>query len=126
MLGKTKTENYLKVIYLLQQQHGTARQREIADVLEVSRPTVSISMKELIKAGYAEINPDGSVILTVQGKHIADAVTEKYRFFLHMLRFMQVNENTAKEDACKLEHSLSDESFTAMQRFFEEYSDTKT
>lgn len=125
MLGKTKTENYLKAIYLLEQQHGTARQSEIADILEVSRPTVSISMKELIKAGFAEINPDGSVALTNKGKLIADAVIEKYRFFLWVLRTMQVNEDIAKQDACKLEHSISEESFSAMQRFFEEFSDAK-
>ena len=125
MLGKTKTENYLKAIYLLQQQHGTARQSEIAEVLEVSRPTVSISMKELIKAGYAEIHPDGSVTLTHDGKQIADSVTEKYRFFLWMLRTMQINEDIAKQDACKLEHSISEESFSAMQRYFESFSDTK-
>jgi Mn-dependent DtxR family transcriptional regulator len=125
MLGKTKTENYLKAIYLLEQQHGTARQSEIADILEVSRPTVSISMKELIKAGYAEIHPDGSVALTHDGKQIADSVTEKYHFFLWMLRTMQVNEDIAKQDACKLEHSISEESFTAIQRFFEGFSDAK-
>ena len=121
MLGKEKTENYLKVIYRLQRMHGDVRGVDIADELNVSRPTVSIAIKELEKEGYLTINFDSGLRLTDKGIEYAKAVTEKYDFFMDMLRFLHVDMNTAKEDACRLEHSLSEESFQALQTFFQNY-----
>lgn len=122
MLGKEKTENYLKVIYRLQRMHGDVRGVEIADELNVSRPTVSIAIKDLEKAGYVTISFDCRFRLTGKGIERAKEVTEKYDFFIDLLRFLKVNPSTAKADACKLEHSLSDESFAALQKFFQNYS----
>ena len=121
MLGKEKTENYLKVIYRLQRMHGDVRGVEIADELNVSRPTVSIAIKDLEKSGLIKTNYDSSIRLTDEGISLAKAVTEKYDFFMDMLRFLHVDMNTAKEDACRLEHSLSEESFKALQTFFQNY-----
>lgn len=121
MLGKEKIENYLRIIYRLQRMHGEVRGVEIADELNVSRPTVSTSVKELAREGYIQINYDSSFVLTDKGLELAKAVTEKYDFFVDLLRFVKVSQATAKEDACMLEHSLSDESFAALQRFFQNY-----
>ena len=121
MLGKEKTENYLKVIYRLQRMHGDVRGVEIADELNVSRPTVSIAIKELEKEGYLTINFDSGLRLTDKGIEYAKAVTERYDFFIDVLHFLRVDSNTAKEDACRLEHSLSEESFQALQTFFQNY-----
>lgn len=82
MLGKEKTENYLKVIYRLQRMHGDVRGVEIADELNVSRPTVSIAIKDLEKSGLIKTNYDSSIRLTDEGISLAKAVTEKYDFFM--------------------------------------------
>jgi Mn-dependent DtxR family transcriptional regulator len=101
--------------------HGDVRGVEIADELNVSRPTVSIAIKDLEKSGLIKTNYDSSIRLTDEGISLAKAVTEKYDFFMDMLRFLHVDMNTAKEDACRLEHSLSEESFQALQTFFQNY-----
>lgn len=118
MLGKEKTENYLKVIYRLQKMERSARGVDIAYELGVSRPTVSVAVKELEKEGYITTDSGSSAVLTEKGLAVAMSVTEKYSFFIDMLRFLNVSPSTAKIDACQLEHSLSDESFTALQKFF--------
>ena len=101
--------------------HGDVRGVEIADELNVSRPTVSIAIKDLEKSGLIKTNYDSSIRLTDEGISLAKAVTEKYDFFMNMLRFLHVDMNAAKEDACRLEHSLSEESFQALQTFFQNY-----
>lgn len=121
MLGKEKTENYLKVIYRLQRLHGKVRGVEVAEKLNVSKPTVSIAVHDLEKAGYVTISFDCTFRLTDKGIEQAKAITEKYDFFMDMLRFLRVDCNTAIEDACRLEHCLSEESFIALQTFFQNY-----
>lgn len=124
MLGKEKTENYLRVIYKLQRLHGDVRGVEVADELNVSKTTVSIAVHELEKEGYVTIDFDSHFRLTKKGIKRAEEVTEKYDFFIDLLRFLKVDPSTAKVDACKLEHSLSEESFSALQKFFQNYSST--
>ncbi len=121
MLGKEKTENYLKVIFRLQRIYGEVRGIEVADELNVSKTTVSIAVHELEKEGYVTIDFDSHFRLTEKGIKRAKEVTEKYDFFIDLLHFLKVDPSTAKVDACKLEHSLSEESFIALQTFFQNY-----
>lgn len=121
MLGKEKTENYLKIIYRLQKSEGRARGVDIAGELNVARPTVSVTIKELEKTGYVSTYGDGSAVLTEKGLEIAQAVTERYTFFVDMLHFLGIQGIQAKDDACHLEHSLSEESFKALKIFFQNY-----
>lgn len=123
IVGKEKTENYLRIIWKLQQQHSSARGAEIAEELDVSRPTVSVALKDLQRENYVEALPDSSVILTEKGKEKAIAMTERYDFFLRMLHFLDVEGNQAEKDACLMEHCLSDVSFYAFQKFFLNYID---
>lgn len=126
MVGKEKTENYLRIIWNLQRMHSSVRGVEIAEELNVSRPTVSVALKDLKKEGYVEFLPDSSVILTEKGKERAISITERYDFFIYMLNFLNVKGHQAQEDACLMEHSLSDESFHAFQEFFLNYINATT
>lgn len=121
MPGKEKTENYLKVIYRLQGLNGDVRCVEVAEELKVSKATVSIAVHELEKEGYITISCSKKLKLTSRGIERAIAVTEKYDFFMDMLKFLRVNDKIARKDACQLEHSLSDESFRALKMFFQNY-----
>lgn len=123
MVGKEKTENYLRIIWKLQRQHQSVKGAEIAEELNVSRPTVSVALKDLQKEDYVEFLQDSSVVLTEKGKEKAIAMTERYEFFLRMLHFLNVEDRQAEEDACLMEHCLSDESFHAFQQFFLNYID---
>ena len=121
MLGKEKTENYLKVIHRLQRRNVYVRGKDLADELNVSKATVSIAVHELEKEGYVIIEYDCGIQLTAKGMQRAKIVTEKYDFFMDMLRYLRVDTETAKMDACRMEHSLSEKSFKALQAFFQNY-----
>lgn len=118
MIGKEKTENYLKTIYRIQKSSGQARGIDIAAELNVSRPTVCVAIKELRKKGYVKTYDDGSFLLTRKGIEEAQSVEERFIFLTDMLTFLNVDKAVAAEDACRLEHSLSDDSYKALQQFF--------
>ena len=118
MIGKEKTENYLKTIYKLQKISGQARGSDVAAELNVSRPTVSVALKELRKKGYIKTYDDGSFLLTKKGLAEAQSIEERFSFLTDMLTFLNVDKTIAAEDACRLEHNLSDDSYRALQQFF--------
>ena len=118
MLGKEKTENYLKVIYKIQRACGQVRGIDVAKELKVTRPTVSFAVKELRKAGYIKDYDNNGFLLTKQGLARAREIEERFSFLERMLIFLNVDKTTAAEDACRMEHSLSDDSFRALQKFF--------
>ncbi|WP_295066567.1 metal-dependent transcriptional regulator [Ruminococcus sp.] len=118
MLGKEKTENYLRTILKIQETCGSARGIDIVGELGVSKPTVSIAVHELEKEGYIECTNSYNIILTRKGIELAKKIKGRYCFFLLMLRYMGVGEENAKIDACKMEHSMGDESYKALLDFF--------
>ena len=102
-----RDEDYLKYIYILsktQDVHGV----RLAEVLGVSKPTVSIALKKLEKDGYICMAPDHSVTLTPEGKRIAMKVSERHHTFEKLLIRLGVDERVAHEDACDMEHSVSE------------------
>lgn len=118
MLGKEKTENYLKTIYRIQRAFGQVRGADVAKELNVTRPTVSFALKELRKDGYIKDYDNNGFLLTKKGLERAREIEERFSFLERMLLFLEVDKNTAAEDACRMEHSLSDDSFRALQKFF--------
>ena len=118
MVGKEKTENYLRTILKIQKRYGSVRSSDISRELDVSKPTVSIAVHELEKSGYVTCDNDSGVILTEKGKKLAQDITERYQFFRLVLRYLGVEEKTAEIDACKMEHYMCDESYQAFYRFF--------
>ena len=118
MLGKEKIKNYLKTIYRLRLTGGRVKGANVASELNVSRPTVCVALRELRNTGYVETSDDGSVSLTKKGLAEARDIEDRSGFLENMLTFLNVDKATAAEDACRLEHSLSDDSYKALRHFF--------
>ncbi len=121
MVGKEKLENYLKAILKIQTIYGSVRGIDISRELDVSKPTVSVAVHELEKEGYVDCINSSNIILTKKGAELANKIKSKYCFFLSMLRYLGVEDKKAKNDACKMEHSVSDESYQALYKFFSCY-----
>ena len=109
-------ENYLETILVLQQRKGSVRSIDIANELEFSKPSVSVAMKNLRQGGYIEMDAAGLIRLLPPGQAIAEAVLEKHRLMTEFLISLGVSPEVAAEDACRIEHVLSDESFEAIKQ----------
>ena len=114
-------ENYLETILLLQQRKGSVRSIDIANELEFSKPSVSVAMKNLRLNGYIEVDAAGLIRLLPEGQAIAEAVLEKHRLMTEFLMALGVSKETATEDACKIEHVISDETFNAIKAHLDQY-----
>ena len=115
-------ENYLETILVLQQRKGSVRSIDIANELEFSKPSVSVAMKNLRLNGYIEVDAAGLIRLLPEGQAIAEAVLEKHRLMTSFLVALGVSPEVAAEDACRIEHVLSDESFEAIKNHAQKYS----
>ena len=109
-------EDYLETILMLCKQYGYARSVDIASHLGVSKPSVSFAMKKLRENGYILMGDDNRITLTNAGEAIAGRVLERHVILSTLLMRLGVSEETARVDACKIEHDLSDESFDAIRR----------
>lgn len=113
-------EDYLETILVLSKDGGAVRSIDIANKMEVSKPSVSHAMKLLREDGYIAMDRYGTVLLLEKGAEIAKKVYEKHTIISRVLEVMGVSSDTAKEDACKIEHDLSEESFGKMKEYFAE------
>lgn len=109
-------ENYLETILILHQRNGTVRSIDIAAELEFSKPSVSVAMKHLREKGQIIMDEDGHIVLTEEGRKIAEGVYERHRLFTRWLISLGVPAEVAEEDACRIEHVISEETFRAIQR----------
>ena len=116
-------ENYLETILVLQQRKGSVRSIDIANELEFSKPSVSVAMKNLRLNGYIEMDPSGQIHLLPEGRAIAEGVLEKHRMMTAFLTALGVSPEVAAEDACRIEHVLSNESFEAIKEHARKYTD---
>ena len=110
-------EDYLEMILMLTEQKGYARSVDIAAELGVTKPSVSFAIKRLRENGYIEMDKDGLITLTDSGREIATQIYNRHKMLTAFLVSIGVPEDIAKEDACKIEHDLSQESYEAMCRF---------
>ena len=109
-------ENYLETIYMLSRVRASVRSIDIANELEFSKPSVSIAMKNLRENGYISVSDDGSITLTEAGESIARAMYERHTMITRWLVSLGVDERVASDDACKIEHVISAETFEAIKR----------
>ena len=109
-------ENYLETILVLSKRGGQVRSIDIVNELDFSKPSVSVAMKNLRESGYIEIDQDGSITLTPGGKKIAGAMYERHVAISDWLIHLGVDLKTAIQDACKMEHDMSEKSFTAIKK----------
>ena len=108
------SEDYLEMILMLRENRGYARSIDIAAELGVTKPSVSYATKRLRENGYIMMDPDGLISLTDSGYEIARHMYDRHRMLTAFLTSLGVPEETAREDACKMEHDISEESFAAI------------
>ena len=109
-------ENYLETILMLGQKKGNVRSIDIANELEFKKPSVSVAMKNLRENGYVKVDENGFITLTESGRQIAETMYERHLLLSSWLTELGVDEKIAVEDACKMEHVLSKESFEAIKK----------
>lgn len=108
-------ENYLEAIHVLTKEKGQVRAIDVVHYLGFSKPSVSIAMKQLETNGYIERDEDGHISLTEEGTEIAVSVVERHELLTDLFMAVGVNEEIAKEDACKVEHHISQETFEKLK-----------
>lgn len=119
MIIRESAENYLETIYVLQQTKGSVRSIDVVNALGFSKPSVSVAMKNLRENGYIKVNRNGSIELLEPGFKIAKSMNDRHTFFKDLLQRLGVDEEIADKDACKMEHAISESSFTALQRLLD-------
>ncbi len=110
-------EMYLEAIHVLTKQLGHVRSIDVSEYLGYSKPSVSRAMGILRSGGYITMEKDGGIFLTASGQEIAEKIYARHTLLTRLLIHIGVSADTAAEDACKLEHAISDESFEALKRF---------
>ena len=113
-------EMYLEAIHVLTKSNGHVRSIDVSEYLGYSKPSVSRAMGILRSGGYITVDKDGSITLTESGREIAEKIYARHTLLTKLLIHIGVPEETAAEDACKLEHAISDASFEALQKFVAE------
>ena len=114
-------ENYLETILILSKSLPVVRSVDIANELGFKKPSVSVAMKNLRENGYITVTSAGFIYLTETGQSIAEKIYERHQFFSSWLIRLGVDEKTATEDACKMEHYMSAESFAAIKQYVHEH-----
>ena len=108
-------ENYLETILILQQRKGMVRSIDIVNELEYSKPSVSVAMKNLREHNFIEMDTEGYITLLEKGKIIAEKIYERHTLLSNWLIALGVSPAIAVQDACRIEHVISEESFEAIK-----------
>lgn len=113
-------ENYLETIYRLKKKHGQVRSIDIATELNYSKPSISRAVNILKQNDYITIDSSGFISLTKTGEDVALKIYERHKFLKKMLMFLGVEKEQARDDACKIEHVISAESFDKIKEYFKD------
>lgn len=114
-------EDYLETILILHQKQGDVRSIDIAHEMELSKPSVSRAMGILRSGGFITVDEGGYITLTDVGRELAETIYERHCFFTEWLIDLGVSPEVAAEDACRLEHDISAESFAKIRDFYEKH-----
>lgn len=115
---KESAENYLEAILAIKTKNGSVRSIDIANHLNVSKPSVSVAMKSFREEGYILVDSDGEISLTDKGMEIAKKIFDRHELIANILMALGVSEETAFLDSCKIEHDLSNETFEKIKEFY--------
>ena len=110
------SENYLETILMLSKTHPVVRSVDIATELNFKKSSVSVAMKNLRENGYIKMDENGYITLTPKGSQIAETMYERHTLLTDWLIFLGVDQKTAVEDACRVEHVISAQSFQAIKK----------
>ena len=111
----TSGEDYLKAVFILQNAKGLVRSVDVSEYMGVSKPSVSHAVKLLRKGGFLEMRDDYTLHLTKLGRETAEKIYERYQYFSKHLVGAGVDSSVAEEEACRMEHTISDESFQKLK-----------
>lgn len=112
---KESAEDYLESILVLNALNNKVRSIDIVNRMKVTKPSVSVAMKKLRENGLINMDKDSYITLTEEGKKIAEKIYERHQFITQWLKDLGVPDEIAKDDACKIEHVLSEETFNALK-----------
>ena len=115
-------EDYLEAILILRERQGAVRSIDVVHQLELTKPSVSVAMKNLRQKNYITVSEDGFIRLTDTGRSLAEAVYERHSLLSEWLIHLGVNPDTAVADACRMEHDMSPESFEAIKKYLKDPS----
>ena len=119
MVLQESGEMYLETILILSQKNPNVRSIDIVDYMGYSKPSVSRAVKLLKEGGFINVNADGYITLTDDGKSVASKMYERHVWVSQLLVGFGVDEETAAVDACKIEHVISDKTFEAIKKYVE-------
>lgn len=114
-------EMYLESIYRLLQTQSHVRAIDVGEYMGYSKPSVSRAMGLLKKGEYISVDNDGSITLTESGKAVAEKIFERHTFITELLVRLGVSKEIAADDACKIEHVISDDSFEAIKKYVDSH-----
>ena len=109
-------EMYLETVYVLSKKGGLVRSIDVSEYMGYSKPSVSRAIGLLKSGGYLTVGTDGALALTDAGHEVAMRIFERHTMITNLLIMLGVDEQTASEDACKIEHDISDTSFEAIKK----------
>lgn len=112
-------EDYLETILKLRQKQGQVRSIDIVGELHFSKPSVSVAMKKLRESGHVKMDENGLLTLTEEGESIARRILERHEVLTRLLTAVGVDWETAAEEACEIEHCISDSTFEKIKAYFE-------
>ncbi len=119
------SEDYLESILILQERNGHVRSIDIAEELGYSKASISVAMKKLRENGYIEMAKDGNITLLEPGLKIAEHVYERHKLFTTYFISLGIDPKVARDDACRIEHDLSDETFEKIKIEIEKSLESK-
>ena len=112
-------ENYLEAILMLNQEKNGVHAIDVCEKLNITKPSVSVMLKKLREDGYITIDGENHLHLTEKGLEIANKIYERHQILTDILIRLGVNKDIAEDYSCKLEHDMTDESWTAIKNYYE-------
>ena len=114
-------EDYLEKILILRERNGNVRSIDIVNEMNFSKPSISIAMKKLRAEGLVEMDLNGYITLTSQGEEIAQRIYKRHRLLKKVLMAIGVEEETAAEEACRIEHDINDDTYDKINAFYNKH-----
>ncbi len=117
MKKSSSLEDYMKCILVLSKKNGTVRSVDVAEKMGITKPSVSNAMKKLREQNMICVGDEGNIILTDEGRSLAEKVYGKHSLLSKLLRSVGVNKDTADKEACAMEHAISDDTFECLEEY---------
>lgn len=114
-------EDYLEKILILRERNGNVRSIDIVNEMNYSKPSISIAMKKLRAEGLVEMDLNGYITLTSMGEEIAQRIYKRHRLLKKVLMAIGVEEETAAEEACRIEHDINDDTYDKINAFYNKH-----